>query len=336
VPGFPKPRFAYTINVTNERRRLRAHKHVREVPERQAGHLLTATWNIANLGAAEQKRDPECFQLLAEIVQWFDLVAVQEVRDDADAGIRTLLAELPRSWRVVFSETGGNDERLAYLWDSDQVDQGQLIGKVTLEPQELERAGGPGFMGFSRTPYVGTFHRASLQIEIVSIHSYFGDPRDPIDMGKRLAETKAIGWWCEERSEDPHSYTKDIIAVGDFNTPSEDDMELAEAMLADLRRRGLHTPRYERNGEDLLLETQLGTAVRSENHYDHLLFFPRHTDADLVDLGVFDFDAVIFKDLWEDRIARYGEAQGRDDFQRYTIWAVSDHRPLWAQFKAPP
>jgi hypothetical protein len=111
---------------------------------------------VANLGAHEQPREPECFGLLAEIVSYFDLVALQEVRDDVDAGVRQILSRLPDSWRLLFSETGGNDERMAFLWDSDKVDQGQLIGKVTIEPADLVHAGGEDFLGFSRTPYVGT------------------------------------------------------------------------------------------------------------------------------------------------------------------------------------
>ncbi len=90
---------------------------------------------------------------------------------------------------------------------------------------------------------------------------------------------------------------------------------------------GLYTPRYEHKGEDAVLETQIGTAVRSENHYDQLLFFPENTESDLVSFGVFDFDAALFPDLWQ--------ARGRTDFHSYVIWALSDHRPLWAQFKVP-
>ena len=49
-------------------------------------------------------------------------------------------------------------------------------------------------------------------------------------------------------------------------------MPLAEEMLSELRERGLYTPRDKPPGEedDQVLETQLGTAVRSENHYDQL------------------------------------------------------------------
>jgi endonuclease/exonuclease/phosphatase family metal-dependent hydrolase len=329
VPGFGKPKtFDYAVDVPRERRALRAQKKTRGIPARDDEHLLLATWNIANLGAPDQVREPDCFELLAEIVGWFDLVAIQEIRDNVRDGIRQVHALLPDSWRLLFSEDDGNHERMGFLWDSDVVRSGELAGKAVVEPKRLKSAGGKDFLGFSRTPYIGTFHRDDLALLIVSVHSIFGEARNEVDMRRRLAETKAIGWWCKEESKSPHAYTPDILAVGDFNTPSEDDLELAEAMLAELRRQGLWTPRYVKaDGEETVLETQVGSAVRSENHYDQLLFFPKDTEADIANRGVFDFDATIFRDLWESR--------GRKDFNDYTIWAISDHRPLWAQFRLP-
>lgn len=329
MPGFGKPKtFEYPIDVARERKALAAHKQARGVPARDDDHLLLATWNIANLGAVDQVREPECFELLAEIVGWFDLVAVQEVRDNFRDGIWQLRDQLPDSWRVLFSEDDGNHERMAFLWDSDVVEMGQLVGKAVVEPRRLKSAGGDGFEGFSRTPYIGSFHRGRLSLAVVSVHSFFGKTGDKADMLKRLAETRAIGWWCKEESKSPYAYTPDILAVGDFNTPSEDDLALAEAMLQELRRQGLWTPRYRTpEGKDAILETQLGSAVRSENHYDQLLFFPEATEADIVGRGVFDFDANIFADLWKSR--------GRTDFHDFTIWAISDHRPLWARFALP-
>jgi len=328
MPGFGKPRFAYEIDVAKERRALRRHKKARGVPAREEGHLLLATWNIANLGAKEQRRDPECLDLLAEIVGWFDLVAVQEVRDDFTA-VRELLARLPRTWRLIFSEAGGNDERFAFMWDSAVVDLGQLVGKMVIEPKRLKTAGGSKFEGFSRTPYLATFHSGELAVEIGSVHSFFGNlEKDPVGaLERRLAETQAVAWWCETRSKDPDSYTPDILAVGDFNTPTDDDGPFAEQMLDKLRRKGLHTPIWVDDGDEKVIETQLGSAVRSKNQYDHMFFFPKHTAADLEADGVFDFDAVVFADLWE--------ARGRADFHRYAIWALSDHRPLWMRLKAP-
>jgi hypothetical protein len=329
MPGFGKPKgFRYAIDVDRERQALRERKEMREIPARDDDHLLLATWNIANLGAPDQVREQECFELLAEMVGWFDLVAIQEIRDNVEDGIRRVKALLPDSWRLLFSEDDGNFERMGFLWDSDVVETGELTGKAVVEPNKLRTAGGTYFRGFSRTPYVGTFHRGDLALMIVSVHSIFGKERDVADMRRRLAETKAIGWWCEKESESAHRYTPDILAVGDFNTPSEDDAKFAEKMLAELRARGLWTPRYTKeDGEETVLETQLGSAVRSENHYDQLLFFPDATQADIADQGVFDFDGAVFSDLWEKR--------GRKDFNDFTIWALSDHRPLWAQFELP-
>ena len=50
MPAFPKPPFAYTVDLAAERRRLRAHKVKRAVPEKGEDHLMLATWNMANLG----------------------------------------------------------------------------------------------------------------------------------------------------------------------------------------------------------------------------------------------------------------------------------------------
>jgi hypothetical protein len=69
VPGFPKPtNFDYTIQVEKERNALRERREFRQIPERQEGHLLLATWNVANLGAKEQPREPEWFELIAKVV----------------------------------------------------------------------------------------------------------------------------------------------------------------------------------------------------------------------------------------------------------------------------
>lgn len=121
MPGFSKPtKFRYSIDMARERSALGAHRRARAIPNREAGQLLLATWNIANLGAREQVRDSKCFGLLAEVLGYFDLVVVQEVRDNV-GGARQVLDALPNSWRLLFSEAGGNDERFAFFWDSKVV-----------------------------------------------------------------------------------------------------------------------------------------------------------------------------------------------------------------------
>lgn len=43
----------------------------------------------------EQVLEPECFELRADVVQWFDVVAVQGVRYGVNTGLRRVLACLP-------------------------------------------------------------------------------------------------------------------------------------------------------------------------------------------------------------------------------------------------
>jgi hypothetical protein len=41
---------------------------------------------------------------------------------------------------------------------------------------------------------------------------------------------------------------------------------------------------------------------------------------------VIDFDGAVFRDLWQARPAK--------DFRAYVRYYLSDHRPLWAEFRA--
>src|SRR5213079_1201688 len=83
MPPFPKPRFAYEYDLAQELAALRVYpkqKPDRKIPRKSADTLLLATWNIANLGV--QDRLDSDYALIAEMVGWFDLAAIQEVNDD--------------------------------------------------------------------------------------------------------------------------------------------------------------------------------------------------------------------------------------------------------------
>ena len=134
MPPHPRPKWDgdFRVDPTAEVKALRAHAKERGIPARGRDHLLVATWNIANLGV--QKRDDEDYSLLAEIVSWFDLVAVQEVNDDL-SGLRALMESLPRHYRVLFSEASGNQERAAFVYDSRTLEQLEKVGRL-VDPAE--------------------------------------------------------------------------------------------------------------------------------------------------------------------------------------------------------
>ena len=83
MPPFDKPKFTYGYQVSSQIDALRAYrqnKPERAIPSKAANRLLVATWNVANLGVQE-RRDKD-YRLIAELVNWFDLMAMQEVNDN--------------------------------------------------------------------------------------------------------------------------------------------------------------------------------------------------------------------------------------------------------------
>ena len=72
--------------------------------------------------SAYGERAEECLYYMAEIISHFDLVAVQEVREDLKAldRLRRILGS--RYWKYVVTDvtegSPGNRERLAFLYDS--------------------------------------------------------------------------------------------------------------------------------------------------------------------------------------------------------------------------
>ena len=71
--------------------------------------------------------------------------------------------------------------------------------------------------------------------------------------------------------------------------------------------------------------TQIASSIATDSHYDQLAFFPGETGQEFTRSGVFDFDGAVFADLWRTRSS--------GDFEAYVRCHLSDHRPLWAQFR---
>ena len=112
-----------------------AHKQARLIPARAADRLLVATWNIANFGAQERRDQDRA--LIAEIVSWFDLVAIQECRENF-GDLFDLHQKLPISYRVIMSDASGNNERMAFLYDSAKLILLEEIGEIAFPPSRLK------------------------------------------------------------------------------------------------------------------------------------------------------------------------------------------------------
>lgn len=315
MPAFEKPAFEYDYHVEAQLSALREYRDTkpgRAIPAKRDDHLLLATWNIANLGL--QEREARDYRLLAEMVSWFDLVAIQEVNDDL-AGLRALMAQLPDAYRVLFSDRAGNQERLAFVYDATRVTLLEKVGEIAVAPSAQRYIRLPGteqrFRGFDRNPYMAAFRSGDWTFLLVNVHLYFGSDSTR-SKNRRSLEAYAVGRWADLRRKSDHAYTRDIIALGDFNLPK---VEPGDPIYEALTRRGLHVPAH---------STEIGSSIATDSHYDQIAFFPGETGSDFVRSGVFDFDGALFEHLWETR--------SRRDFMAFMRYFISDHRLLWAQF----
>src|SRR5215831_3177815 len=98
------------------RRRLR-----KEIPPRTVEEtLLLATWNLREFGRNKMygPRLDESIQYIAEIINHFDLVAVQEVKENL-ADLKRLVKVLGTWWEYIVTDVvagkAGNTERIAFL-----------------------------------------------------------------------------------------------------------------------------------------------------------------------------------------------------------------------------
>src|SRR3972149_1210088 len=197
MPVFPKPSFSFEYNVSAEVGRLRAHKQKRGIPERDADHLLIATWNIANFGA--QKRRDQDHDLLAEILSWFDVIAIQECRENF-SGLEDVHRKLPASYRMLMSDVAGNNERMAFLYDSQKLSLLEEVGEIAFPPTRYKSIKLPGIDlpvdGFDRSPYLAAFAAGQTSFTLVNVHQYFGDAT-AASLARRALETFAVAKWCD-------------------------------------------------------------------------------------------------------------------------------------------
>jgi endonuclease/exonuclease/phosphatase family metal-dependent hydrolase len=318
VPPFPKPRFAYDYDLGEQVAALRAyrkHKPGRRIPAKSSKTVLVTTWNIANLGV--QDRLESDYALMAEMISWFDLVAVQEVNDNL-RGIEAIHSMLPARYDLLFSDASGNQERQAFLYDSRKVSRLREVGRVSIPPSDLPRikvsGGTTAFSGFDRGPYLASFESGSFRFALLNVHLFYGSTKAR-DIHRRVLETFAVAWWADKTHRDAFSYVDDIVPLGDFNLPKARPGDRIFDALVSL---GLQLPPH---------TSQVGSAIASDNHYDQLAFFPGGAQMRFTgECNVFDFDGALFQDLWTD------PKRSQQQFLEYTRFHISDHRPLWAEF----
>lgn len=285
----------------------------------QAGHILIATWNIANLG--QHRRRDDDLAVIAEMLGWFEIVAIQEVADRLD-DLLTIIAKLPAHFAYVFNDKAGNDERSAYIYDTRRVSLGPKLGEVVVVDSDRKyiKFDDPSgalpadpFIGYNRNPFLCSFVIDGARLLLANCHLLYGSTaNEAASLKQRQLEAFAISRWCDLRRKSKNAWTKNIVALGDFNLPhARADDPIYEA----LTERGLRLTQH---------ETRIPTNVSDSFDYDQIAVTPGLVSQTKA-TGVFDFDGVIFGDIWSRDAPGYWRTCAK--------YYISDHRPLWMQLE---
>ena len=144
----------------------------REIPKKTATEkFLLATWNIREFN---EKRSWESLFYIAEIINRFDLVAIQEVSSDLK-GLENLMFLLGKNWDYIVTDStegsAGGMERLAFVYDKCKIQFKKMAGEIVLPFNKLidDR------LQLARTPYCVSFQAGWFKFLLTTVHILFGE-----------------------------------------------------------------------------------------------------------------------------------------------------------------
>jgi hypothetical protein len=194
--------------------------------------INVAIWNIREFG--KKPRTEAAIHYIAEILGQFDLVALVELRD-ALADLGKILPILGPSWHVVYSDwiddSGGNDERTAFLYDARAVTFNGLAAEVDA-PRKKSATEYLATQSFWRAPYLCSFRAGNFDFLALATHTRWGD-----SLKGRQAELQMLADWIDVRMKSKAVEDKDLIVMGDFNIP-----KIKDSLFNALTSRGLRIP----------------------------------------------------------------------------------------------
>jgi hypothetical protein len=106
-----------------------------EVPEKTATEtLLIATWNIREFG---ENRLDESLYYIAEIIDHFDIVVIQEINSKELGSFKTVMKILGDNWSYIISDgvmgPDGGSEAMAFVYNKNKVQFTNLAGEIVLQ-----------------------------------------------------------------------------------------------------------------------------------------------------------------------------------------------------------
>ena len=251
--------------------------------------VTIASWNVRIYSTGS--RDDAELELICDRLEQFDLVAVQELRDQ-EVIDRTLaiLQGRGQDFEALVSEGVGRGvlERYGFLWRPEKVELVD-VGGFYPDPEDL----------LIREPYWATFRAGSFDFTLISTHNIWGD---------RVADRRAEAALMDDvyayvQAVDPAE--QDVILMGDFNLPPDD------AGFEELR--GVLTPLFNADQRTVISDNEI-----YDNVWVDLAFVAEWTG----ETGIDVFDEAVFDD--DDRAASLAVSDHRPIWAKFRTGSDDD------------
>ncbi len=310
---------------------------------RRPNSLIIGSWNIRAFDDGVPRMD-ESYHYIAEIIDHFDICAIQEVKTDLSP-LRRLVKLLGPNWSFFVSDVsthkGGNNERMAFVYNISTVSFRNLIGEIVLPKEDLIAG-----EQVARSPFFASFQAGWFKFSLCSAHIVFGG-----NLGLRAAEIKAIADTLVKRAK---SEDQVHIFLGDMNIEKKDD----EVMQA-LKGSKLTVPDFgptNMGGNrwfDQMAFTEKGKAGRKTRllrhgkfDWRHAVFGPHPAD-DAPELTEQDKaggkgrpSAAEILRHYENKVQKTRRKHGKKpyvnwprSYRNWTTFEMSDHLPIWMELE---
>jgi len=303
--------------VANGLLRLRAALATQIRNGRRDNSLIIGSWNIRAFDGGRPRLD-ESYHYIAEIIDHFDICAIQEIKPDLGP-LQRLVGLLGRNWDYFVTDVTagdkGNDERMAFLYNKNRVRFRNLIGEVVL-PRDALIDGDQ----LARSPFFASFQAGWFRFTLCTVHIRFGD-----DLGLRAAEIATLAGVLEARAK---AEGEVYVLLGDMNIEAADDQ-----MMAALVEAGFMVPDFG--------PTNLG----GNKIFDHIAFSGQGKETRLLRRSKFDWRGSVFRDKDRDAYEQIASeirekpntgkpyADWTRTYPGWTTHEMSDHLPIWIEIE---
>lgn len=289
---------------------------------RRANSLIVGSWNIREFDSGKGgMRLDESYHYIAEIIDRFDICAIQEVRDNL-APLQRLMRTLGPNWDYFVTDvtagSKGNRERMAFAYNRNKMFFRHLIGEIVLPEKALVDG-----LQFARTPFFAAFQAHWFRFVLCTVHAFYGSERGE-KYERRVKELDVLTGEIVRRAKKEDEV---YIILGDMNVVDPDDKTYKA-----LSKHGVMIPDFG--------PTNLG----GNKYYDQLVFTGEGRRVRLIRHGVLDWRDVVFLPEEADHYEPLGNVnEDKPDGKRYKNWAksyktwgthqMSDHLPVWVELE---